>query len=76
MQKTTVIVSIAIALGAAVWFLVPRNDPPEMAPIVDEACQAGYTRLGEGCVPLKEACEAGGDGYVFDEARGMCVQEQ
>lgn len=70
MTKTAVIVA-ALVLGAIfVFVLFGRGSSP--APIVDEACKAGYTRLGEGCVPLKEACEAGGDGYVFDAATEEC----
>lgn len=73
MNKMTIAALIAVALALAAYVVLFGSAKEAQAPIVDEACQTGYTRLGEGCVPLKEACEAGGDGYVFDEAKKECL---
>jgi len=73
MNKTLITVLIVLALAVASYFILFGNEDVAQAPIVDEACQAGYTRLGEGCVTLKEACEAGGDQYYFDEAQQECL---
>lgn len=72
MNKTAVILTI-VAIAVASYVLLFRANEAQ-APIVDEVCQAGYIRLGEGCVPLKEACEAGGDDYYFDESLQECLR--
>ncbi len=43
---------------------------------VNEACPTGTERVGEGCMPLKDACEMRGDGYSFDETTQQCVQKE
>lgn len=71
MNKTVFIglVGIIVIVGLITLY---GKDTAE-APIVDEACATGYARVGEGCMPLKDACELGGDQYYFNEATEECV---
>lgn len=39
----------------------------------EAACPAGTTRVGEGCMPLKDECENRGDGFHFNESTQKCV---
>lgn len=71
MTKTAVIVAVLV-LGAVVIFGSFGRDSAE-APIVDEACEPGTTRVGEGCMPLKVECEIRGDQYYFDESKQECL---
>ncbi|MFZ2555308.1 MAG: hypothetical protein WAZ27_02180 [Minisyncoccia bacterium] len=72
MTKAVAGIGIAVALAVAAYVLLfSPNDA--QAPIVDPTCQPGYVLVGEGCMPVKDACELGGDGYYFDEAQQECV---
>ncbi len=39
----------------------------------DAACAPGTERVGEGCMPLKDACEIRGDNFYFDAAKQECL---
>lgn len=73
MNKTTLAVLTALALAVAAYVVLFGSAENVQAPIVDEQCPVGTTRVGEDCMPLKEACELGGDQYYFDEARKECL---
>jgi hypothetical protein len=79
MTKSAVLMGVIVALGIAGFFLFGQNavTPSEhstntQAPIVDPMCEPGYERVGEGCIPSKEACEMQGDEYHYHEENGEC----
>lgn len=74
MNRTALVASLAVLVAVAVSAAFFGSK--EGMPIIDEACQEGYTRLGEGCVRLKEACDAGGEQYYFDAIANECRTRQ
>lgn len=71
MTKTILVICVAIAIGAVAYVVLFQNQG--MAPIVDEACPAGYERVGEGCITHQEACELQGDNYFYDVSEKKCL---
>ncbi len=74
MAKTAAIIAVAVLGIGLVFLMFGKTDAPEMAPIVDPTCEPGTERVGEGCMPLKDACEIQGDNYYFDESQQKCLQ--
>lgn len=70
MKRIALIAGIIIFIAVAI--LVAFFGRNIAIPIIDEACQEGYTRLGEGCLPLKDECESRGDSYYFDAIANEC----
>jgi hypothetical protein len=67
MTPKQVIAVGALAVAAMfVLFLVFGNDP------ITLTCEPGYTRVGEGCMSMREECEGRGDEYFFDETKQRC----
>lgn len=71
MNKTAATVAVLVVGALLVFALFGRNSAE--APIVDAECPQGYERVGEGCMPAKDACEIGGDQYYYDETKQECL---
>jgi|GEM_PF-2566294 len=70
MNKMALFAGIAVLILIATYVIFGGNEA--QAPIVDPVCPEGYALVGEGCMPLKDACENRGDNYFFDELAKEC----
>ncbi|MFZ2887201.1 MAG: GerMN domain-containing protein [Minisyncoccia bacterium] len=71
--KTTLVSIVAVLALIAAAYVVLFQNQNEKAPILDDVCPQGTTRVGEGCMPLRDECEGRGDSYEYNDMTGECI---